>query len=195
MAFNPDPYAMLVAAKEKARVASDTFSDAPRYDAAEIWGRNAAARTSNPVNTYGSGAPSINSMVVRKATMPQDSSEEENALYTQAGSNAVRGMMDSGLSAMPQNFATLKGITDQSIDAASALKHQQAMNELEIAKSKIGGGSPLSAVLGGVSQLASFGSGQGWFGGGSTASSVPAGGSFFSASNPVTFSSGFGSFG
>ena len=179
MAFTIDPAQLLATArmqeaKSKAQAAANTFSNGPRYDAGALWGDTSAARSSGRAAAYTSGAPAIGNLVPSNLALPQGNSAQKSALYTQAGSDALKGMMGTGLSSMPRNFATLKGISDQGIDNALALDHQKAMNEWEIAKSKLGaGGSPLSAVLGGVSQIASFGAGQGWFSGGSTPPTAP----------------------
>lgn len=173
MAFTIDPAQLLATArmqeaKSKAQAAANTFSDGPRYDAGALWADTSASRSSGRAAAYTSGAPAIGNLVPSNLALPQGNSAQKSALYTQAGSDALKGMMGTGLSSMPQNFATLKGIADQGIDSALARKHQDDMNEIEIAKSKIGGGSPVGAILGGIGSIASFGAGQGWFGGGST---------------------------
>jgi hypothetical protein len=187
MAFTPNPQAMLIAAKEKARTAAATF-DGPRYGEAanSLWGDTNAAQGSGSSKAYGSGSATVDNLVPSTLTLPQGNSEKKSALYARAGSDALKGMFGSGLSALPGNYSTLTGIANQNQDAIGGLAHQQAMNEIEIAKSKIGGGSALSAVLGGVnSALGAFGS-FGGFGGSGGSGFTP-----FSASNPVTYSSGF----
>lgn len=187
MAFTPNPLAISLAAKEKAQAAAATFNG-PRYgDAANsLWGDADASRGTGSTKAYGSGSASIDNLVPSNLTLPQGNGAEKSALYTKTGSDALKGFMGSSIAQMPGNYSTLTALANQNMDAMRGLDHQQAMNEIEIKKSKLGGGSPLSAVLGGVSSaLGAVGSFGGFSGGGSSGSP------FFSASNPVTYSSGF----
>lgn len=175
MAFTIDPAKLLATArmqeaKSKAQAAANTFSDAPRYSeaATNLWQDTSAARSSGRSGAYASGGAEIKTLVPSNLSLPQGNSAQESAVYTKAGSDALKGLMGTGLSAMPQNFSMLQGIANQGIDASLAFQHQKEMNEIEIAKSKIGGGSPVGAILGGIGSIASFGAGQGWFSGGST---------------------------
>lgn len=205
MAFTIDPAQLLATArmqeaKSKAQAAANTFSDGPRYSdtATNLWQDTSAARSSGRSGAYASGGAEIKTLVPSNLSLPQSNSAQESAVYAQAGSDALKGLMGTSLSAMPQNFSMLQGIANQGIDNQLSLAHQREMNEWEIKKSKLGAGGMSTAanIIGGIGSIASFGAGQGWFsGGGSSAPSVPAGASFFSASNPVTYSSGFGTFG
>lgn len=188
MAFTPNPLALSILAKERAQSAAATFG-APRYGEAanSLWADTSATRGAGSTSAYGSGSASIDNLVPSSLTLPQGNSAEKSALYTQTGSDALKGFMGSSIAQMPGQFASLQGITNQSLDALQGLNHQEAMNEIEIKKSKLGGGSPLSAVLGGVSSLVGAAGSFGGFGGGSSSGGSP----FFSASNPVTYSSGF----
>jgi hypothetical protein len=187
MAFTPNPEAMLIAAKEKAQAASSAF-DGPRYgSAAESLWSDAAPSPSGSAMAYGSSTPAVGNVVTSNLTLPQSNSEQESARYSQTISNAAKGMMNAGISSAIGNFSTLNGLANQNMDAIRSLDHQQAMNEIEIEKSKIGGGTSVSAVLGGIGSALGAASSFGAFGGGSSSSSFTP----FSSSNPVTYSSDF----
>lgn len=176
MAFSTDPYKLLVAAKEKAAAAQHTFSG-PRYTdtANDLWDGANASRSSGRAGAYTSGTPSISNIVPSTVQLPQGNSEEKNALYTQRGSDALKSLMGTGLSQMPQNFATLKAIGDQAIDNLSELQFQKDRNEWAIKTSKLGGGgmSTAASIIGGIGSV--FGGfSPGSLGGGASTAVSPA---------------------
>lgn len=183
MAFSTDPYKLLadpmdlmIAAKQKASAAQHTFSG-PRYTetAGDLWDGASAARSSGRAGAYTSGTPSINNLVPSTVQLPQGNSEEKNALYTQSGSDAIKGLMGTGLSQMPQDFAALKAIGDQAIDNLSALQFQKDRNEWAIKTSKLGGGgmSTAASIIGGIGSV--FGGfSPGSLGGGASTAVSPA---------------------
>jgi hypothetical protein len=137
----------------------------------------------------------VQNLVPSTLRLPQGNQERQQALYASAGSSALKGLFSGATSAMPAQFDAQMGVGQQGIDAGSALAHQEAMNEWEIEKSKLGGGSVFQAalpgILSGVTGFAGAAKAGGWFSGGGGGASAGSSYQPYSASNPNPYSTGF----